>query len=567
MALSQAFLKTYLFAAGIVTAISGAPPQQEPPVSKQHIVYLMQCREFTASIDLYEKYKASLGRHDFEILQQMAVILLEQGARSADPEEQLLSIFGSGLAGISSSLDILEEGLRSPSPQTQMASIQFLAHMQDDRSDELLTKAMSSNFFFVRMEAAYQLALRKHRKAVGQIEALMHRIPTQFHFFFPEFFALIGTSDAIGVLRHLMDDSDVAARIESILSAARHGRDDLLPMIRAYATHLNIAEQEACVSALGFLKDSRSLPLLNKLFDSPSPNVKLSAARSLYILGDTNKKETIVEMARAEDLFAISTLGDLPDSADILVELLNSPNLQTRFNAGISLLKHKDSRCLPTVMEILIRDTRDLGFQPQSSLGKSLTAWKVIPSARQHSIDGVYDLPSISLGLREQILKECLELNEKDFLYVAEKIFDSRQSELIPLLVLLIQNLQTPEAIHLLQKKAQKAGAPLVRAYCNLACYRLNLPGPYETSLRQWINQQKRTEMIRFRPMGQWNLRFADSSYEVNPEESSKLLIESFQALADKHEEKSIDTLLKVIHEGNSKNRFILAGLLIRAVQ
>ncbi|MBS0650518.1 MAG: HEAT repeat domain-containing protein, partial [Verrucomicrobia bacterium] len=185
----------------------------EEPVNKLHVLYLMQSKEWDKSIDLYRQYKQQLGRHDFEILQQMALIILEQGTRSSDPELQLISIFGTGIAGVAAAIDILEAGITSPHPQTQMAAIQYLGHMQDDRSEELLTKAMSSDFFFTRMEAAYQLAARKSRVAVGQIESLMYKVPPQMRFFFPQFFALIGTSDAISVLRHMMDEPFHMTRI------------------------------------------------------------------------------------------------------------------------------------------------------------------------------------------------------------------------------------------------------------------------------------------------------------------------------------------------------------------
>ena len=124
-------------------------------INKQQIPYLMQCNEIRRSIDLYQEYRKELGRHDFEILQQMAMILLEQGAHSDDPEKQLLSLYGSNIGGISSSIDILESGVQSRHPQTQLAAIQLIGQLQDDRSDELLTKAMSSDFFYTRMEAAY----------------------------------------------------------------------------------------------------------------------------------------------------------------------------------------------------------------------------------------------------------------------------------------------------------------------------------------------------------------------------------------------------------------------------
>lgn len=568
-----------LSALALSTAVIAESPEQEdlkasleegPKISKLHIAYLMQCKECIPSIELYQQYQKELGRHDFETLQNIGTIILEQGAHSDDPEKQLLSIYGTGIAGFASSFDTLEAGVLGPHAQTQIASIQLLGRLQDDRTDELLVKAMASEFFYTRIEAAYQLALRKHRKATGQIEALMYKVPHQVRFFFPEFFALIGTSDAISVLRQLIDDSEVSTRIEAILSAARHGRDDLLPVIRAYATHLNMAEQEACAAALGYLKDSRSIPSLKKLALSPSTNVQIAACKSLHLLGDASAARQIEELAKSDNIFAIAALAEIPGSENVLADLVKKDDLQVRLNAAIGLLKRRDSRCFTALYEILLRDTRDIGYQPMASLGRSMQSWKMIPSAQQHQKkeEGTYDIQALSVSFREQILQECVELKEKDFLTIARRIFNSRQTELIPHLVLLLQNHRTPEALQLLQEMAQKSGAPLVRAYCNLACFRLALPGPYEENLRTWIDQKKDDEMIRFRPMLPWSShRLSDISFELTPEESSRLLIDSYQALADRHDESSINALLQVIKAGNPKNRYALAGLLIRALQ
>ncbi|MBI3236285.1 MAG: HEAT repeat domain-containing protein [Chlamydiales bacterium] len=211
----------------------------EPPplINKLHIPYLLRSKEWEASFQLYKEYQKQLGTHDPDILQQMALIILEQGIKDTDSEAQLISLFGAQIAGIDASIDVLESGIQSPHPETQIAAIQYLSRMQEDRSEELLTKAMSSAFFPIRMEAAYHLALRKSRTAVGQIESLMYRVPPPMRFFFPQLFALAGTSDAIVVLRQLMDDPFHQTRIEAILNAAFYGRDDLLPTIRAKASH------------------------------------------------------------------------------------------------------------------------------------------------------------------------------------------------------------------------------------------------------------------------------------------------------------------------------------------
>jgi HEAT repeat protein len=536
-------------------------------LDKEHVAYLMQSQEIDAAITLYENYKQELGRHDFEILVQMASIILEQGIRSEDPNVQLSSLYGTAMANINSSLDILDHGIRSANFETQLASIQLLAHMQDDRGDELLTKAMASPFVMARMEAGFYLAHRKHRKAAGHIEALMYKLPREFWFYFPQFFALIGTSDSIEVLKKLLEEPSSMTRVEAILSVARFNRDDLLPKIRAHATHPHPDEQEACAFALGLLKDSKSIPLLKQLSRSSSTPVKLSAFRSLYMLGDTEALFPIFDLAKKHDLFAISLLGELPGGEEILAPLLREPNIHVRFNAAFSLLKRRDPRCVAVLDEFLLQDSKDLGYQPHVSVGHSLTAWKVVPSLQQNVKKLPFDLSAVSMQLREQVLSDCLELPEADFLHIAAKIFDHREFDLIPLLVTLLENHNTPAAISLLKKNAEKAGTPLTRMYCNLSLFRLKQPGPYEDRIRRWVAQAQLQEMIRFRPSLPWNLRNDASPFELAPEESTRLLLEAYQILSDRHDEKGIEILLQGIKVGHPKNRYALAGLLIHTLQ
>ncbi|NGX46755.1 MAG: hypothetical protein K1000chlam3_00118 [Chlamydiae bacterium] len=535
-------------------------------INKNQITYLMQAGEMEKSVTLYFRYKNELGKHDFEILQQMAFILLEQGARSPDQQTQLLSIYGSGIANVSSSLDILEAGIKSSHAETQVASIQFLGGMQDDRSDELLVKAMSSEFFFARMEAALHLARRKHKTSVGQIESLMYRVPPPARFFFPQFFALIGTSDAIAILRHLMEDKVPAVRVEALLSAARFGRDDLLPAIRMNITHLNVAEKEAAAHAVGILKDSKSIRKLKRLFESSPLNVQIAAARSLYLLGDRETKNFIIQKASAGDLFAIVALADIVEGKDTLAQLCHHPELAIRINAALSLLKHRDPRSEHALLEILVRDVRDMGFMPQVSIGKTLLAFKPVFSTAQQE-NTFFDVPGATLAIRQQVLLDAMNLSEKVFLKLAKVIFESGQTDLIPSLVMLLENLQTPAATSLLILKSSQAGMPLIRAYCNLALYRMGKEGPYGDYLKEWIDRNKNSEMIRFRPLIPMDKRLGDSPHELTPEDSSRLLIEAYQTLAEKQQGSSIEILLEAMRDGNPKNRYVLAGLLLRTLQ
>ncbi len=536
-------------------------------LEKEHVTYLMQSKEIDGALDLYETYRKEIGRHDFEILVQMCTIILQQGIKSSDLTTQLSSLYGTSVASINSSLDILENGIKSQNIETQLASLQMLARLHDDYGDELLTKAMASPFMMVRMEAGYYLAERKHRKATGHLEALMYKIPQEYWFYFPQFFALVGTHEAIEVLKKLMEDPHAMTRVEAILNAARFGRDDLVSRIRAHATHSHPDEQEAAATALGMLKDSTSIPKLEKLSKSSYSSVKLAALRSLYHLGDTKALLPIFDMAKNNDLLAIALLGELPGGEEILAELLDSPHIQVRLNATLSLLFRRDSRCIKTLYEFLLSDSKDLGFHPTSSIGHSLMSWKAVPSLRQHQKQLSMDLSGITLQLREQMLASALELPEEDFLSVASRIFDYKQLELVPLLVQLLENHATPAALRLLKKNAEVAGAPLTRMYCNLSLFRLKQEGPYEKRLKTWIAEAQKLEMIRFRPSVPWNMKNTLSTYELTPEESTRLLLECYEALSEEHNEQGVEIIIQGIRNGHPKNRYALAGLLIRTLQ
>ncbi|MCI0382094.1 MAG: hypothetical protein L0207_03465 [Chlamydiae bacterium] len=539
----------------------------EEKINKNQICYLMQAREVQKSVNLYLNYSGAIGKHDFEILQQMAQIVLQEGARSGDKERQLLSIYGCAIGGVAASLDVLDAGITSEHLEAEIAAIQFLGKVQDDRSDELLIKAMSSPFFQARLEAAFQLSLRKHRQAVGHIEALMHRVPPFVRFMFPQFFALIGTGEAIGILQRLIEDPNEAVRVEAILNVAKFGRDDLLPLIRACVTHLNLAEKEACCVALGTFKDLKSLEKLKRLQNSTSMEVRLAASKALYDLGDRSASELIIEMAKGKNLYAVGLLAEIEEGKELLVGLLNDEDLQVRFNVALSLLEHRDPRAIGPILEVLISDERDLGFIPQVSPGKALFFWKIISSVKQKQKNLFFNVEAISAQFREFLIKHLLILPEELFLEAARKIFIENCNNLIPSLIGCLENLRTEKSIGLLRKYAWDGSSPFVRIYCNLALFRLNQEGPYQKIILEWIEKNKDDEIIRLKPIVTIDQRTENSPWALSPENSSRLLVEAYEALAKKQDNNAINLLLQSLKDGNGYNRYVLAGLLLRTIQ
>ncbi len=530
------------------------------------ILYIMQSGNTLQALDLYQQYYALRGQHNLDLIQQISFMILDQGSRSSDPEIQLLTILGAGISAQDMVLYILENGASSSIPEQQVASLGFLARLQSDSADVSINRAMSSNFLPVRLEALNYLALKKYPTATGQAEALMSKVPPVLMPLFPQIFAQIGDDGCIRIMRRMLHDQDVSVRIQTVLSAAKYGRDDLLPRIRCLASHHNAAQQEACAAALGALQDEASVSRLEALAASGTEAVRLSAAYALFQLGRDGAVGCIQKAAKESNPFAILLLGRIPGNEDLLAALMSTSQLSVRVNAALALLERQDSRCLSGLFDVLVRDVRDLAFVKAYSIGKALYAWRVVPSAK-YNMDDEALVQELSMQLREETLQKALDLPENDFLAIADGLFKYNQNDLIPLLVQLLENRRSAKTIDLLKKYQQKAGAPLIRNYCNLALFRLKEPGPYGDLLRQWIFQQQHVSLIRLRPCMPLEMRRAVDAYQLNPEETSRILVDSLESLASDCDEQGLTALLHVIQHGNPKNKYALAGLLLRATE
>ncbi|MCB1085343.1 MAG: HEAT repeat domain-containing protein [Chlamydiia bacterium] len=540
----------------------------ERDISKYQVLYLIQAGEVEKGIHLYQGWAAKAGKHDFSLLEQMGHLLLSLGAHSQDEEALLLSMYGLGTANSLEGMKLYALGMESRNPMTQMATIHFLTPLQDDAVEGLLFKAFTSPYLAVQMEAAHALSMRRSNQVTGMLDALSQKLPPYLHVYFPELYAMIGTPDAIGFLKSLVAHPYLHVRLAAILAAAKHGRDDFLTDIRAAATHSDHAEQETCARALGYLKDAHSIPLLKTLASSQQPSVKLAAAYSLTYLGDHTFREPIIEAALRKDLLALPMLADIPHTEPLLTSLLSDFQFQIRANAALVLLKKRSSAALPTLLKMVIKDEKDWGFQPVYSLGQSMMAWKAIPSSTHYGKKMKQDIPSMTLALREQILQEAMELPEEDFLTLARAVFKAKQNELIPILIHLLENLKSEKVISLLKEESRRAGAPFIRAYCHLALYRMKMEGPHADFVYEWVKNQKHHELFQFREMLSWTERQDSSSpFTLTPKETSRLLLEAYETLAESHEMRGIDLLLSAIREGTEKNRYALAGLLLKAIQ
>lgn len=558
----------FVWIAALVSASVDEGPADISPLQKNHILYLTRQGKLDKALASYESYKKQLGKHDSEILEQLALILLNNGMSNKDQHLQLISLFGASLAGSRSLLDLCEIGLKSTHPNVQLAAVQLAGQLHENEASELLLKCFSSDYLAIRMEAAAYLAQKKHRLAVGYIESLMNKLPPFFHCYFSEMYASIGSTEAIYQLKKLLHSSEILSRVAAILAIAHLKRDDLLKDIRVAATHLNPAEQEASAFALGALNDSNSLPILEKFALSGEKEVSIAAIKSLILLSKEDFKEKLMKLAAEQNLFAIQALSDQEGTEDLLYKLSSHRKKDVKINAVLSLLRKKDPRALESIHEILLTSTYDLGVLPHFSAGRSLMHYRLLPSLSAFSNQKQgEELIAFSLAFREQLLLHILDMHEEHFLKMARVIFDHDQKDLFPACMSMLANRNTTKARELLQQKSEELGKPFLRHYANLTLYKLKAVGPYEKKVEDWIKGQKNTEIIQFRPVTSKVHFESQIQFQLTPKETSALLIDTLSHIASLHEERGLDLFLEMMKKGEAKNLPILAGLLIKALE
>jgi len=553
----------------IGAASSCAPLSARETTTSQYTLYLAGVGKTAEAIHDYRMRVQEGEPHDFELLRHLWLTLLQQGLASSNEVDQIMSLFGAGMAEHPSLLPILRAGLSNPNPQVQLLSIQLLARRHDDIADELINHAVTSPYVLTRLEAIYQLTLKRHPAALGQIEAILVRLPPEAEPLFPQLYAMIGDAHADKRLHQMLGSSNGDTRCASLAAIAGMGRDDFLPTVRTLSYQLDLPQQEAAAAALGKLGDELSSDRLTALSQSSDDQVRLAALLSLYQLGRLHLASQIEEEALAGNPYAIAALAEVAGSEECLVQILRSKSGVECANAALALLQRRDRRCLPVIEQILLRREGDIGLLPHRSVGGSLGYFKVYPSLEQQ----FKDQPSaieLARQLREQLLLEALHLDEEDFLRLASRIFSERQNDLVPTAVALLENLRTERAIALIKQGQQQPGAPLVRDYCTLALYRLGEPGPWEDLVLEWVERERHLDLIQLRPVLPWEQRSTGEGatpYQITAEEGSRLLVESLEALAKKQSNRAIDAILQTMEKGNAHNRYALAGLLALATQ
>ena len=545
----------------IVITLLMAPLQAEPP---QHLLFLVKNQQIHSAIEQYRAYMQAEGEADFEFLHELAWSLIAEGCAQEDPEINLLALFGASLSTQDKALPYFIKGFHSSNPNVQAASLNFLAKMNHDQADRELLSGLSSNQILIRFMTLQLMAEKKMQGASLQAEALLAKLPKELHPLFPPIFALIGDDLSMKQLRRFLSDPDDRTRASAILSVLATQHEEYLPQIRRAAKQVNPLLQETAAACLGAFQDDKSRDILFKLTKSPNRDVKTTALKALRQMDDPKAKELLFEEAKQGNILAFNELGFLKGFEGFLAQHLHHADKNVRINAAMALLEQKDPKCLPVLEEYLLNDRNSLILTPNFTLSKACYFWKFVPCTFGEEDEETQAKLEKMLQAKELLLSKIFDLPQKYSLKLAEKLFEVQQNSLLPSLVLLLENSGSEEAIDLLKKYQQQIGAPFVRMICTLALYRLGEEGPYKQLLKNFIKDWRGNELIQFRPI------IADAiehypGHELTPTEVSRLLIESLESLVGMQDNETIDIILNAIQHGNPKNKYALAGILVRA--
>lgn len=531
-------------------------------VSSQ-ILYCMYRGDSEKALSTYLDYAKKSEIEDYELLQEACIRLLERGMRTAEIENQLMCMFGAGISTNHALIPILQKGLESKELKIQLTALHYLSNLNDDAADNLITDCLSSPHLLLRLEAALILARKSDASIVEQMESLYYKVDKRIRPVFAEIIAGVQTPNATKFLEKLMGAEEREVRLYTIIEAGKKKRDDLLPKLQKIATLPDGVSQEAALSALCDLQDSASKSLFWQMSKKQNPYLQLIAWKALHKTGEPQVLAEIEKCALSHNLFAINLYGELASSdasKELLVQLLKESDYNIRLNASLALLKQADTRALPFLQELLLQKAHPKYVTQQFSPGKSLIYWMETHGSEKSEME--------TLRLRQKILRMALELPEEDFLKLARALFNHNQTDLIPSLIELMVNHDTPLSVALLKEMQQKTGAPFIRNYCNLALYRLQIPGPYEENLLRFVKDEKNHPLISFEDVKKEDeLNVGRSMYSLKPEERSQLLITSFETLASRQNGAGIRALIHAVAYGHAQNRYALAGLLIRTIE
>lgn len=533
----------------LLILLASSPLLAAPPPAQ--ILFKMRQGALEQALTCYKAYQREKGDHDFALLQQMALAIIQDSSRKNNRDLQLLSLWAASFSLNSKLLPVLADGLKKEDPRDILADLFFLMGFPDDKAVNLIRSELGSPWLPIQAVSAEFLIQKKEKGVLEIVARWLDRVDPRAYPLFVPLFAASEERFATCWMKKFLHAKDPDTRLMALLEIGKQGRDDLLDEVREAAKTGNIQEKEAAAFVLGTLGDSSSLSLLQELASSKDISTKIAASYSLFRLGQTNSEALIKEAALQGNLFAIILLGHMKTGEDILINLLKSSDLNIQANATIALLEAKKSSSLQGLLPLLHPHLKNLALVAVTSHGQSLIAWQLKPRVTVKE-QMVHIMP------RQKLIEEASQLPEQDFLDFAKEAILYEDKETVPALIWSVKGLDK----QFLLDQLNRPGAPLARSWATLALYSLKEKGPYAEHVYQWFIDMKKLAIVSVAPPTlDSDLK---SFHMMTKQDSCELLLAALDCLVALRDQAAIDAILEALKGGNPLNRPVLASLLLR---
>ncbi|MCX6994456.1 MAG: HEAT repeat domain-containing protein [Chlamydiae bacterium] len=515
------------------------------------ILFKMRQGFVEQAISSYQAHAKQKGSHDYALLQQMALALIQDSSRKENHDLQLLSLWASAFSMNTNLLHVLAKGLEKEDPRDILATLFFLMSFPDDHAVNLIRKELNSPWLPIQATAAEFLIQKKEKGILEIVARWLERLDPRAYPIFVPLFAASEERFAICWMRKFLHASNVETRLIALLEIGKRGRDDLLEEVREAAKTGNLQEKEAAATTLGSLGDSASISLLKELTHQKEPAIQLAASYSLFLLGQLKAEVLIQDLAIQGNLFAIGLLGQMNTGIDLLIRLSKSTDFNIKANATIALLKAKNSAALPALLSLLHPNLKNMALIGITSPGRSLIAWQMKPRITLKN-------QLVSIFSKQRLIEEAATLSEKEFLVFAKEAILFEDKETVPALIWTVKNYDKQFLINQLNRP----GAPLARSWATLALYTMKEKGPYAEHVYAWFVEMKKLAIVAITPPSLTS--DLKSFHLMNKQDSCQLLLSALDSVAGMRDKEAIDFVLAALIEGNPLNRPVLASLLLR---
>jgi hypothetical protein len=535
---------------------------------KSSALYLISKGDQINGLKKYKEYVSKTQSHDYKLLREICLMIIEDGIAKGTEQESLLSLIAMEIAGEDVFTHHLGKLLKSNFFPVQAKTLSLLKRIDNDYSDILIKSCLSSSFIMLRLEALSILVQKHNKTALGQVEALMNMVHKQYHPIFVDFYAMAGTKYAVTILKQMLSDGDLNLNLATIAACKNYKIEELIPNLRNCLTHTSSIVREAAADALGAFNDSIAIPKLEKMGLSNQTETKLAAWYALYCMGDKSKKEDIITLAKGGNLFAISLLSHIDGSEKCLHEIYYLDDNDLRINSGISLLEMKDPLCLPVIKDLITLDKDVYYINVTYSPGRAFQHLTVTPLSTVKHKEMIPRLIYQTLMIQNSLLAKTIDLPRNKFMEVMDEIFLKKRNSLIPTAISLLENFDDQKSLDYLMEKSKTLGAPFIRTSCHLSLWKSTKNPIHKEAIDSWLKEFGKHQMISFsQNTEKTNKKNSVTGYELTLEERSHLLIQCFLNICISHENAGLDSILEAMITGHEKNRIPLAGVVLKTIQ